>query len=348
MSPLWSTLAPHLAAGHPARLIWVADSSGPSPGTPGARMLVLPDGSTIGTIGGGAMEANVVARATEAMRERTLDRPRAGAPEATRAGTREAPGAGARGAPQWVRLQHRRGAEHPSGLICGGEQSHVEVDLGPADADWARRIVAAIEADAPHELVVGDGVDLVPAPLAKDRALRSFGESPVRYREQVVPAHRAVIYGGGHCGQALDHTLGRLGYHCTVVEKRDAIAEGAREGGAANVWTVADYAEAADRIPHPEVTHAIVMTSDYPSDVRALLGLLSKDRNLPFIGVMGSRAKLVQIRAALTEAGIPAERCAGWYAPIGLEMVSNTPEEIAISVAGQLLRERPALFPAWR
>ena len=106
---------------------------------------------------------------------------------------------------------------------------------------------------------------------------------------------------------------------------------------------VDDYAEAGARIRQPEWTHVVVMSADVDSDIRGLLGVA--EGPFPYIGVMGAPAKLARIRSALKQAGIGEEAIARLYGPIGLPMTSNTSEEIAVSVAAQILQERERLFP---
>ena len=78
------------------------------------------------------------------------------------------------------------------------------------------------------------------------------------------------------------------------------------------------------------------MTTDFPSDVRALSGVLPHP--FRFIGVMGAPAKLEQILQRLADEGFSATDLARIHAPIGLDIPSHTPEEIAISVAAQILK----------
>ncbi len=80
------------------------------------------------------------------------------------------------------------------------------------------------------------------------------------------------------------------------------------------------------------------MTTDVNSDVRGLLGLI--DLPSPFIGVMGSQAKIAEILKRLKSEGISEDQLSHLTAPVGTPMTSNTPEEIAISVAAQILQKR--------
>ena len=80
------------------------------------------------------------------------------------------------------------------------------------------------------------------------------------------------------------------------------------------------------------------MTADYRTDVRALLGVAALP--FPFIGLMGGRKKIDRIFSLLREEGISRETIERIHAPVGLDIGSQTPEEIAISIAAQLVRER--------
>jgi xanthine dehydrogenase accessory factor len=80
------------------------------------------------------------------------------------------------------------------------------------------------------------------------------------------------------------------------------------------------------------------MTTDFASDIRALLGIVFLP--FPFISVMGSRAKIATIFGQLQQAGVSESLLSCLYAPVGLPIGSHTPEEIAISIAAQILQER--------
>ena len=80
------------------------------------------------------------------------------------------------------------------------------------------------------------------------------------------------------------------------------------------------------------------MTTDVLSDVRGLLGTVH--RPFPFVGLMGTKVKIANIFGKLRENGVSRDKLDPIYAPVGLQMDSDAPEEIAISVAAQILQER--------
>ena len=129
----------------------------------------------------------------------------------------------------------------------------------------------------------------------------------------------------------------RLNYEVSVLDTRPDATLFRDNQDAHQRIVVPDYAEAGSRIEAPEATAVVVMTTDYPSDVRALSGVLPLP--FPFIGVMGSQAKLNRIRGDLRQMGFGPTDLARLQGPVGIPIGSHTPEEIAVSVAAQLIRD---------
>jgi xanthine dehydrogenase accessory factor len=327
----WNKLLDQLDRGSPAFVTLVADNTAHSPGTRGARLMVRPDGSTEGTIGGGIMEADIIERGVEALESGDH-------------------------APAFQRLYHRdKGKGDKSGLICAGHQTNVyAVFRSDREREVVEEVVERIEGDETGLLEVGpDGIRLgeedeisrtrPPIRLVGTEEEEGDETDEWRYEEQLLNWKRAAIIGGGHCGFALSRTLDHLGYTVTLFDTRSDVETFADNPHARHTIQVDDFAEAGDHIDHEQLTHVIVMTMGQPLDVRALLGTIEDP--YPYIGVMGSEAKLHKIREDLADEGVAPELFDRVRAPIGLEMTSNTPEEIAVSIAGELLREREELFP---
>ncbi len=322
----WNELLDHLQADEPAFLAFVADNTAHSPGTRGAKMFVRPDGSTEGTIGGGIMEADIIDDGLDAL-ERDAD-------------------------PTYQRLYHRKSGDgDKSGLICAGHQTNVYCVMRPdRDLQLVESIVDRIERDDTGLLQISpDGYDIGEEDVitAERPPIRLIEDAEPddewRYEEQLLNWKRAAVIGGGHCGFALSRILDHLGYTVTLFDTRSDVETFAQNPFARHTIRVDDFAEAGDHIDHEQITHVIVMTMGQPGDVRALLGTIEDP--YPYIGVMGSEAKLAKIREDLRDEGIDPELFDRVRAPIGLEMTSNTPDEIAVSIAGELLRERESLFP---
>ena len=92
----------------------------------------------------------------------------------------------------------------------------------------------------------------------------------------------------------------------------------------------------------PDSTFVVLMTMGHSTDLPILRELLR--RPFPYIGVIGSKTKGAALRRTLSQEGFSPEACARFHCPMGLELGANHPQEIAISVAAQLLQQRDALL----
>ncbi len=315
----WRDVARRLEAGERVFLALVADNTRHSPGTAGARLLVSETGERAGTIGGGIMEYQLIERAAGILRD---------------GGDLE---------PEIRTLHHQRSAAgERSGMICAGSQTNLYLLCRPErELAALRRAALLLEAGRSGTLeVTREGLvvaeaegDLARPPVALER-----GAGGWRYAEQLLNRRRLAVLGGGHCAAALTHAMARLGYDVFVFETREGVADPELERDARAVELVTDFRDAGPRVAYPELTWVVVMTTDLPNDVKALTGVL--DLPFPFVGVMGAPAKIEEIRARLGEYGFSRARLDRIHAPVGLPIPSHTPEEIAISVAAQILELR--------
>lgn len=294
-------------------------------------MFVRPDGSIEGTIGGGGMEADVIETGLDALESDSFT-------------------------PYHETLVHRKtnvdDREKESGLICAGKQTHVYFVCRPdRDAELIEEIVRRIDADESGLIVIDEsGMQLTEEtesidPETPPIRLKEEGEldSEWRYEEQIVNWKRAAVFGGGHVGTAVCRQLTLLGYTVENFDNRAHIFDQRDRDWADHIHILDDYADGGELIRFPAITHAIVVTADQPLDVRALRGLAGLP--LPYVGAMGSKAKLHKIKTDLAKEGVPEEWFEKVRAPIGLDMTSNKPAEIAVSIASELLRLRTELFP---
>lgn len=317
----WRAVLERLDAGTPLFVALVVANTRGSPGTLGARLLVDAEGNALGTIGGGIMEANLVRTARDGLR------------------------AGKDAPPSLEQLEHRDkpGTAHPSGLICAGEQTNLNCWLRPGrDAAPIRAFCAARDADGCEAatLQIDAGGLRVTRAHGIGMQLSRDGEHWC-WRESSVDPERLAIVGGGHCGKALARLAADVGFRVDVFDTRAEALDGDAD------WPLevrrdllADYADLPERLHWPELTTVAVMTAAITQDVEALTALA--DVNVHWLGVMGSAAKIREIRARLAVRGIAQERIDAIHGPIGLPMKSDTPPEIAVSIVAQWLADRRA------
>ncbi len=323
----WKFVRRQLQDGEPLFVAHVADHTRHCPGTTGAGIAVAEDGEIRGTIGGGILEANALKLARRVLNDGQFN-------------------------PAYERLHHRKDApvddrNSRSGLICAGTQTHVYHLVRPrTDLETVDTIVEKLDNDEPGLVRIGcDGMSL------HDGALPDTIESPYRFETsdewefvwQLRNWKRIAIVGGGHCGLALSRVMAQLGYTVTVIDHRPDVFTFTNNKYASRRLVVDDYSEVGELIDAPAWTHVVVMTCNKPADVRALYGVA--DGPFPYIGVMAAPAKLAAIRDDLTNLGVSQDRIDTIHGPVGLDIASDTPEEIAISVAAEILDKRRRLFP---
>lgn len=318
MSSFWERVHGHLGSGSRVFVACVAAHTRGSPGTTGAKLLVADSGELFGTIGGGAMEHRMVDQARALLQ-----------------------GDNHRPAKQTL-VHNEKASGDQSGLICEGSQTNVFCVLdGPRDLASVRTIVDRVRDDQHGWIEIDDaGLRLAEIGAGFDAPRITFTEAhgAWRYREDLLNRRRLAIVGGGHCAAALGEVMMPLGYRVEVFDTRVHVVSHDRATAVGGLSIVADYAEAGPSIVHPESTAVVVMTADYRTDVRALFGVAALP--FPFIGLMGGRKKIDRIVSLLREKGISPDTIDRIHAPVGLDIGSETPEEIAISIAAQILRER--------
>ena len=154
------------------------------------------------------------------------------------------------------------------------------------------------------------------------------------FLERIADGKKLVICGAGHVALCVIRLGVMLGYEITVIEDRKEFAGKAREAGAHQVFCK-PFGEALDGIEEDPSAAFVIMTREHSHDVECLRRILPKAYG--YVGMMGSRSRTEEIRRQMLEEGFDAQKIAQLHMPIGLPIGSRTPEEIAVSVAAELI-----------
>ena len=322
-----------LQAQEDAVLVTVVANSGSVPRGSGARMLVTKDGRVAGTIGGGAVEYRSMEAAKIAL--------------AKKSSTSE-----------HFHLYPSEVAD--IGMICGGEVEVFFRYIPSNDAmrDLMGRISELFQKKIPFWLItqLDDQTDAALAVYTAEHVLygdeieedilRACGEKPVQteangkryYIEKLVNAGYVYIFGGGHVAQQLVPVLSRCDFDCIVVEDREDFADPALfEHKAQTICLPMEKLDAfAERITKED--YICIMTRGHQNDYLVQSQMLKTPAR--YIGVIGSRKKIAAVRDRLRSDGFTDADMERITAPIGIDIASETPAEIAVSIAAQLIRER--------
>jgi xanthine dehydrogenase accessory factor len=136
---------------------------------------------------------------------------------------------------------------------------------------------------------------------------------------------------------ALSRIMAILPFRIVVLDDRKHVPTMAQNHFASELKVI-DYDDVAEHVEEGEHCWAAIMTHAHQADAEVLARLVTKD--LRYLGMMGSKAKVTQILANLEATGTPRELLDRVYAPIGLSIGSHTPEEIAVSIAAEIIAAR--------
>ena len=275
-------------------LCTVVAARGSTPQAAGARMLLLADGQTIGTLGGGCVEAEVRVQAIKVLHDR-----------ASRL--------------LCFKLDHDYGWD--DGLICGGSMDiYVQTITDAASASIYRRALEALRRGESATLSI---------------PYRSEDEQRV-YHETLDPPAKLLIVGAGHVGQALASQAAALDFQVAVIDDRSDCASAERFPKADRI--VGDIETELTRHPIDPQTYIVIVTRGHRHDGRALATVINSPAK--YIGLIGSKRKVVTIFQDLLSQGVAPEKLEGVHAPIGLEIGAVTVPEIATSIAAELVAVR--------
>ena len=292
MLDLLHELLRRVDAGEAVGACVVAQTRGSTPQKAGALMLVLGDGRTLGTLGGGCVEAEVRVRALRLMlagQSRLMT----------------------------FKLDDDYGWD--DGLVCGGTM-RIAVQTVTLAKMW-RGVAESLAAGRPATLGL----------TVPDEAGGSF-----TFAHEVEPAPRLVIAGAGHVGGTLAELAGGLGFALTVVDDRPGLATAARLPGATLV--IGEIEKELSRLPLGTNSYVVIVTRGHRHDARALAAVVSSPAR--YVGLIGSKRKVVTILQRLRDDGVPREDLERVRSPIGLDIGAVTPAEIAVSIAAELVAVR--------
>jgi xanthine dehydrogenase accessory factor len=147
-----------------------------------------------------------------------------------------------------------------------------------------------------------------------------------------------TVFGAGHVANSLLNMLINLDCKVTCVDPREEWLDKLPDTRKLQKVLTDDMPAYARSVP-PE-SFVVLMTMGHTTDKPILLELLKRGVQFPYLGVIGSRAKAARLHKDVIDAGLPAEKQSSFLCPIGLEIGTNHPQEIAVSVAAQLLQAR--------
>jgi xanthine dehydrogenase accessory factor len=179
---------------------------------------------------------------------------------------------------------------------------------------------------------------------AYDNGLICGGQLEV-FVECIAPQPAALIFGGGHISKSLAKVLDLAGFRISVIDNREAYASRERFPEAAEIHAE-EYEDVFPTLAVNESSYLVIVTRGHRDDMRVLRWAVTTPAR--YIAMIGSRRKTISIVKELEKEGIPRGAFERVSAPMGLEIGAVTPEEIAISVAAEMIAMRRVPDGKWR
>ena len=318
-----------------AVLATVVDVKGSSYRLPGAKMLILENGDSFGTVSGGCLEADVMERAKSVMES---DEPQIFTYDTrTNDDSVFSFNMGCRGLIR-ILLEPARGNPFTQFLRCCFEQ----------EKGVAATSIQTSNGDVVGDRIffVGDGIDQNEFADARIRekaveVLRSgiscveeydFGEV---FFEYIAPPVNIKIFGAGADAVPLAKIAKDLGWHVTVIDHRAALANNERFENPDEI-VLARPEEIGGKVALTADSVAVVMTHNYDHDKELLKRLIKS--NLKYLGLLGPKVRTGNMLREISEEGIeiPAEKMCKLHAPVGLDIGAQLPETIALSIIAEI------------
>ena len=313
MKNLMEKLKEQVLMGNACYLVALIESEGSTPRSSGAFMLVNKNGFVAGTVGGGGMEYAAVLEAQNKLVEG-----------------------------ETKSFLKRYDLTTAAGIACGGYCS-LQFCYLPAiqETDMlAEYILFRLKGKYPWWLLIplGEGDIRVEEGLFIKKH-KGFYEQDGKeyYAEQYNYDGRVFIFGAGHVARELVPLLSHLGFKCVVIDDREEFAK-PEVFPTAHKVLLADYTKLNEVCKLNCMDYAVVMTRGHVHDANCERFLLTTP--VPYIGVMGSKNKAKLARETLLSEGYSEKQLARIKTPIGLDIGSETPAEIAVSIAAQLIEVR--------
>jgi xanthine dehydrogenase accessory factor len=335
----------------------IVRTRGSSPREVGARMLVRPDGGTDGTVGGGCGEAEVWRTALEVIAD---EQPRMVEVDLTNEIAINSDGVCGGIMDIFVEPWQRNGSYVASAVLDAVANRRVAatatvvsrsrampvslgekiliVDDAPRTRGFGWEVLQArVMADAAAVVAEGRSQQRTYSFAADEDPLVAKAGQVSVFFDLAVPRPTLVVVGAGHVAVPIAQVGRLLDFEVIVVDDRPSFANVERFPDADRI-IVDDFSAALDSIDITPSTYVVLVTRGHTHDVHALRRIVREQA--AYVGMIGSRRRVYAVFKLLRDEGVPIEDLLRVHAPIGLDIKTETPGEIAVSVGGEILKAR--------
>jgi xanthine dehydrogenase accessory factor len=279
-------------------------------------MAVNAAGETAGSIGGGIMEHKFIEMAKDKLK----------APETDESNLRK-------------QIHNKSAPAHQSGMICSGEQTIWLYRIPVSAANTIHQIIASLEQNQNGTLQLSPaGLQFSTAIPEVDFYFSMTSEAEWLYQEKTGYKNHLHVIGAGHCALALCRLMQSMDFYIHLYDDRSNLKTFLENEYAHEKKIIADYTELGELIADGYHQYIVVMTVGYRTDDVVVRTLWKKQ--FRYFGLLGSKSKIEKMFTDYEAEGVPATLLQPIHAPVGLAIHSQTPEEIAVSIAAEIIYEK--------
>lgn len=306
---LWRFMLQQLQKNQHVIFMCVVQSNGSSPGRQGFKMAVT-ERDMCGSIGGGIMEHKFVETAKEILRKQTEE------------------------LIVKKQIHSKNVSTNQSGMICSGEQTLAVYPVKQSDVIAVEKIIEALEKSQSIGFNFSEqGFFIINNNIP---VIKKFEQTANRwsYTERIGFTNYLHIIGGGHVSLAFSKLMRDLDFHVSVYDDRENLNT-MQQNAFAHQKFLINYETINELIPDGS-DFVVIMTFGYRTDSIVLSKLLHK--KFRYLGLLGSKAKVEKMLNELRIAGIEETIIRSIHAPVGMQINSQTPAEIAVSIAAEIIK----------
>ncbi len=310
---LWNFILKRFKADSKVVLLIVVESSKSSPGRKGFKMVVSEDAELFGTIGGGIMEKDMIEYSLDLLFGNETNR---------------------------IKKLHHSATTNfeKSGLICGGYQTIIFSVIDKSKTSLIKSILSSVNKKRNGEFIITpERVDYVESEEIHPASFVYSSDEKWEYIENIGFPLIAYIAGGGHVGLAVSRIMKSIGFYVIVFDHREDVFT-VEQNDYADEIIICKYEDIGSKIIESERSYIIIVTPMHAGDKDTLKSVINK--NVKYIGMMGSKRKIKSVFDALRKDGVDEKIFKRVHTPIGIEIEAETPEEIAISIAAEVIKEK--------
>jgi xanthine dehydrogenase accessory factor len=224
-------------------------------------------------------------------------------------------------------------------MICSGEQTIFLYHVLSSDAAAIKNLIGSLQQHRNGTLQLSlSGIQFSNAIPSKNFFFEQKSETDFVLVEKTGFKNTLHIIGGGHCALALSRLMQTMDFYIHLYEERAELNTMEQNSFVHEKHLLHSYADLNPMIAAGENVYVVVMTMGYRTDDRALRALMNKE--FRYIGVLGSKSKMEKMFGDYYTENMDNNFLLKIKTPIGIPIKSQTPEEIAVSIAAEIIAEK--------